>query len=101
MIAWRKPIVVNLRWPRWTTRRLMLAVVVVGLLMGWVNLARRRERFQTLAVKHEVLLYFAIHGHHHGGPNPERAGYHESMRLKYLRAADRPWLMVEPDEPAP
>ena len=31
----------------------------------------------------------------------EVVGYHDRMRIKWGRAASRPWALVEPDPPAP
>jgi hypothetical protein len=86
---------------RWTTRRLIAAVVVVALLLGVAILSERRKQFHHRALRHEVLSGIYTHGHVHFGADPDLARYHEAMRAKYSQAADRPWQSVEPDPPLP
>jgi hypothetical protein len=47
-----------MRLPRMTTRRWMIVVVIVGLLMGGVRLKQRRNRFRFRAQIHEQRAAF-------------------------------------------
>ncbi len=87
--------------PRFGLRRFMVIVAVLGLFLGLVDLARRRHRLQLQALKHEVLAEIFQRGHAETSPDLTRAQYHTAMWIKYLRAADRPWISVEPDPPRP
>ncbi len=92
-----------MRPPRliFTTRRLMIAVAVLGLLFGGVNLGLRSVHYRREALIHEFLEEILAVQQHHSGPDPERSAYHAALKLKYQRAAARPWLAVEPDPPDP
>jgi hypothetical protein len=100
---------------RFTVRRLMAAVAVVGVIAGLlVEGERRRVRFRDLAAWHEaeVMRYFVLIP---GGESEYQRRafqryeevfgptiiYHGSLRLKYERAARLPWLPVTPDPPPP
>ena len=108
---------------RITTRRWMVAVAVVALLMGaGLGLGRRSRRFARLSEHHAN----AALEHFHtvmalGGWPPQlqdlslaelarvrivyrvRAlvNYHSALTQEYDRAARYPWLPVEPDLPEP
>ena len=80
--------------PRFTVRRLMVAVAIVATVMApgailWrrsADLARRgREHDRRAAECASTYL----------------SGYHERLAEKYATAARRPWLPVEPDPPEP
>ena len=99
-----------MRLPRMTTRRWILAVVVVALLLGAERIVERRAYFLTRA---EVEADRA--GHFIGAgvclrKEFDKEGMYEKLRdhylalaRKYRLAADRPWLPVEsdPDLPTP
>jgi hypothetical protein len=113
-----------MRLPRMTTRRWMVAVAVIGLMIGgWVRLEQRRDYFLSLAQSHqkEVASYTARGmalksrlGYTSGMTDKEimhlyrvydrmmdRADHHESLARKYERAARYPWLPAVPDPPEP
>jgi hypothetical protein len=97
--------------PRFTVRRLMIAVAVVGLLAGiGKNLSRRSMRFKEIAQGHRD----ETHVFRCGMVNIDeldsrvreafrqediRVDFHARMAEKYERAARYPWLPVEPDPP--
>ena len=112
--------------PRFTLRRLMLAVAILALLLGvWLWGERRRARFSALAGWHErqVLwnlcvivgypgpdgeyIYEAqarsqMPGNPPMSPHQQRIStWHYQIAMKYYRAARNPWLPVEPDPPPP
>jgi hypothetical protein len=110
---------------RMTTRRWMVAVAVVGLLMGGaigiVRLKRRSDDFTVRSQNHarQASLYNlytpGVDEHLRATVEPEMRSvlenrkayllgafaYHDAMTGKYLRAARYPWLPVEPDLPEP
>ena len=120
-----------MRSPRMTTRRWMVAVAVVGLIMGGIvgheRLKRRRGLLLNLARAHflremachqEANLYHALEQNLRGATGYEsvyrrnyrkrrkenaiqRTRYHRSLVSKYRRAARYPWLPVESDPPEP
>ena len=120
-----------MRSPRMTTRRWMVAVAVVGLIMGGIvghdRLKRRRGHLLNLARTHllrevachnEANLYHALEENLRGEATYEdvyrrdyrkgrkenaiqRTRYHRAMVGKYRRAARYPWLPVESDPPEP
>ncbi len=120
-----------MRLPQMTTRRWMVAVAVAGLILGGIaghdRLKRRRVLFLNLARTHflrevachqEANLYHALEEDLGGGTAYEdvyrrdyrkrrkenaiqRTRYHRAMAGKYRRAAESPWLSVEPDTPEP
>ena len=91
---------------RWSLRTPLIAVAVVGLVSGS---AERRGRFRSLAAYHEMRVARGtlaasvpvwIDGR--GELVTRRlSDWHEAMRIKYRRAAARPWLPVGPDPPPP
>jgi hypothetical protein len=115
----------HMRLPRMTTRRWMIAVAIIGILMGGAILIGRH-----LAVRNAYLQRAALHeiwkgkiyshpnaaaywesrwrdqriGHKGSYPWPDEppfvpaiAEYHERMIAKWRYAADHPWREVEPD----
>jgi hypothetical protein len=115
-----------MRLPRMTTRRWMIAVAVVALLIGAaVAIDRRSKRFARLAASHAdvAMEHFSTVMAFGGDPPPlqeiekyppaaqgpvrylHRAKtlmlYHRALKEKYDRAARYPWLSVEPDPPEP
>src|SRR5207248_5318610 len=91
---------------RFRLRTLLVALAVVGVVLGLVE---RRRRFRRLAAYHEMRVARGtlspsvpvwIDGR--GEPVTARhSDWHEAMRIKYERAAARPWLPVMPDQPPP
>jgi hypothetical protein len=108
---------------RFTIRRLMLAVAIVGVLMGslveWNVLRHRASLYRKRAQDHadmETSLRFTAEGP--GGTNrvdispgpgiPSKPfpiqvviDHEVRLRRKWEKAARYPWLTVEPDPPEP
>jgi hypothetical protein len=92
-----------------TTRRWMIAVAVVGLILGGSAMVERVVRFHRLAYWYRiaeeinrgdrVVLPGGI-SVQSGGSKP-LAGYYAGLWRKYEHAARYPWLPVEPDPPEP
>ena len=89
---------------RFTVRRMMVAVAVVAVPLGAITeLKRRRDRFQWLGSYHagktgmQYINSFS--------PRPRfstpRGYWHYELSRKYMIAAERPWLPVDPDPPDP
>ena len=100
--------------PRFTIRRLMVAVVLIAVFLapavrfrGWVD--RRRHNLMIVAIQHEleeILIDSRGPFHRSGdGPptlrDPRPAAYHQAMAAKYKWAARHPWLPVWPDPSEP
>ena len=101
---------------RFTVQRMMTAVAVVAILFGMAaGLWRRHVSFKRLAdgyakkVDDEAMRGSTIH-HLRYQSEPERstedgqfrlAEYYDELKVKYERAAARPWLPVESDRPPP
>lgn len=110
-----------MRWLRIRVRTLMIAVAALAMPLGICM--ERRSRFLSLAERHEreateessALMIFD-----NSGPNLkycDRQGrelseaealrriavnsWHDLLALKYRRAAQSPWRLVEPDPPMP
>jgi hypothetical protein len=88
-----------------TTRRWTVVVAIIGLIVGGVEILRRRQAFAVA---------MASHHHEHFDnvmyapttllglrPYAMRADYHLKMETKWMEAARRPWLPVELDPPVP
>jgi hypothetical protein len=87
----------RLRCPRFTVRRMMVAVALLGLALGF--LAERRARFLRIAARYEqATLAYRTYG---GFYMPRGFFYDLEMESKYKRAARYPWLPVMPDPPEP
>jgi hypothetical protein len=83
-----------MKFPRFTVRRLMVAVALVAVLIGTARvLDGRRRRFARLANDYGLK---AIEDRKAG-----RAGRNLQQFEKYIYAAHHPWLPVEPDPPGP
>jgi hypothetical protein len=85
---------------RFTLRRMMGAVILVGVGLGlsvWMD--RRAERFRALGADH--IRKVGVVSSPDPWPYEVRAIYHLTMAKKYRAAALRPWLPVEPDPPPP
>lgn len=111
--------------PQFTVRRLMVAVAIVGLILGpvavTVQLAGTAYGHRETAIGHARLAATLRHNgsmiavmarrektesirHNHLSAMAEHtsaADYFEALREKYCRAARRPWAPVEPDPPPP
>jgi hypothetical protein len=88
--------------PRFTVRRLMLAVAIIGSALGLT--IERRERFRWIAMRHRAWVPKRF-------PRIKPVGmeekdwrlieWHQSMARRYEQAARYPWLPVAPDRPEP
>jgi hypothetical protein len=93
-----------MRLPRFTVRRLMAWVAMVGLILsmmingpGWMD--RRRTTFQILVFDHRIKSEDVIPFH---SPSFERRKqWHRTLAEKYQFAARWPFLPVWPDPPKP
>src|SRR5262249_44783875 len=92
------------RLPRMTTRRWMVAVVIMGCVMGGIQIERRREELVDRADWYRIFVYI-WEERRAAEPNdadaPRFIAYFESLETKYQQAARSPWLPVEPDPPPP
>src|SRR3954447_23215955 len=96
-----------------TTRRWMIVVAVVGMLIGGaiggVRLKRRRDDFAGRAQHHAsaeaVFRSWAktslARSRHILASISRSLAYHADMARQYERAAHHPWLSVEPDPEEP
>jgi hypothetical protein len=106
-----------MKLPWMTTRRLMVAVAIVALLLASQRIYDRRARMSAIASNHAKrekieLMALAEYRSFMDQLDPERAQstlkyltssskYHADMRRKYERAARYPWLPLSPDPPSP
>jgi hypothetical protein len=105
-----------MRHPRFTVRRLMVAVAVVGVIGGgWIEGERRRARFRELVkvytlqvMNYSAIMYSGPGGEHfekyvrdRRAKNAKPLAYYTEMLRKYQFAARYPWLPVAPDPPEP
>ena len=111
-----------MRLPRMTTRRWMVTVVMIALLMGGrVRLKRRSDDFMVRSQDHSRrtsyyhLYTLGVDEHLRATVEPQKRSasedrkahllgviaFHEAMARKYEHAARYPWLPVEPDPPEP
>jgi hypothetical protein len=113
-----------MRLPRMTTRRWLIAVAAIALLIGGgVWLKQRRDYFLSLAQSHQrevasstargealksrlgsksgMTIEEIMNLHRDYDRMMDRAEHHASLARKYERAARYPWLLVEPDPPPP
>jgi hypothetical protein len=88
--------------PRFTVRRLMVAVAIVGIVLGVT--IERRDRFRRIAVHHRA-EFQKLASRMKAGSHEESdwlpIEWHESLARKYKRAACYPWLPVATDPPEP
>jgi hypothetical protein len=90
--------------PRFTVRRLMMAVAIVAISFAiWIGLGRRRVQFHNLANHHLALVGPITTSSSHPEPTfgSPKARYHNELYIKYERAARYPWLPVASDLPVP
>jgi hypothetical protein len=96
-----------MRLPRlqFTVRRLMVAVAMMGVVLGVT--IERRDRFRNVAAHHQAETKKLVSRHpeivygHPDDPIIRRIEWHEPMRLKDERAVRYPWLPVGLDPPDP
>ena len=97
---------------RFTVRRLMVAVAIVGVLLWMTLLGKRVRAFRWMAEYHAAhRMKYPITGSPGAAPrgvdsrgelvSAERDRWHAALAAKYSRAARSPWLPVEPDPPEP
>jgi hypothetical protein len=96
-----------MRFPRMTTRRWMVVVAIVGLLLAAFVMVRRSFEYRRIARAH-LDMYAKLYEWNPPGDRRRwaawqrrRATYHLGLHLKYLAATRHPWLPVEPDPPEP
>ena len=100
-----------MRLPRMTTRRWIVAVAVIGLMLGGTieayrlayRLRRRYDDFLDRAQWHSgfVFDWNARWRKNESDATVRRINYHAEMARKYEHAARYPWLPVAPDPPEP
>ncbi len=104
-----------MRLPRMTTRRWMLAVAAVAILLGLVvETARRRREYLHRAAHHQelslrngsifgegVMIRYNPTTRKSDMTSLRKIEHHERLAEKYRQAARFPWLPVEPDPPEP
>ena len=90
---------------RFTIRRLMIAIAIVGLIIGlWIMKTRRDERLGKMEFYSRLERIYRLRQADNGGrplfqANQERLERFTAMRRKWAWAALHPWLLVEPDSP--
>ena len=97
--------------PRLTVRRLMIAVALVGLMMGGLALLYRRREFALLKSGqfHQQASAHSRHKYIRTGQGRAvrrsflgpRALFYQALGARWRTAADRPWLPFEADPPTP
>src|SRR5262245_38985812 len=104
-----------MRLPRFTTRRLMVLVAVVAVLLCVGRLVQQRLAYQRLAAEHAIseatLRYreaaqirmwrIGKTARSEWETSRTRADFHAAWKRTYERAARYPWLPVPPDPPSP
>ena len=112
-----------MRLPRMTTRRWMIAVAVVGVMLAAAALFRRHLTLRELGDYHArmegVLMdrarllgqpslefanrypVIAAEWRTYAACEAEIGAWHARLKKKYRRAARYPWLAIEPDPPKP
>jgi hypothetical protein len=87
---------------RFTVRRLMIAVAIVGLMLGltlWMK--RRSAEFQKKARFYDGMFITMFWQDHSPPPGLAHNLWVGEMATKYRYAASYPWWPVEPDPPEP
>jgi hypothetical protein len=74
----------------------MVVLAAVALSLGTYRMLMRIEDFRM-----DCAVQVLIHDVGPDFKNPRKAAYHAAMLRKWKRAADYPWLPVEPDPPEP
>ena len=88
---------------RFTVRRMMVAVAIMGIAFGMID---RHYRFKKMANHHlsELRCLDIEQSLDIKRPSPfflALVDYHASLSKKYAKAARYPWLLVGPDPPEP
>src|SRR5690242_12471812 len=108
----------SMRLPRMTTRRWMILVAIVAVVIAAEQMRERRAAYLRLWYMHVALelkmndqIREAVNtGSYYFGPIESKAmidrftafaAYHSSLRRKYEYAAAYPWVKVPPDPPRP
>jgi hypothetical protein len=82
----------------------MVAVVITGCAIGWLQIERRREDLVYRADWYRIIAY-TWKARQAAAPNDRNAArfiaYFESLASKYQHAAHYPWLPTAPDPPVP
>jgi hypothetical protein len=84
--------------PRFTLRRLMVAVAIIAVAIDSGIVVWRMETYAMRADAHARHLNS---GRSFLDDSADLIQWHERMRLKYEYAARNPWLPVAPDPPKP
>ena len=100
--------VMRLPRPRFTVRRLIVAVAVVALIIGTIKLVeQRRLALSRESLTHRYLRYIESYRWRSTSADPDaqlppqRYRYEKIMDEKYTYAARYPWMPVMPDPPKP
>src|SRR5262245_40223210 len=101
-----------MQFPRLTTRRLMVIVAAVALVLG--TLVERSRQFRHESRRHVFSMKAARggifsgrvrlidrHGQFLTDQESAKHHWHGYMAVKYGRAARSPWFLVPPDPPEP
>src|SRR4051794_8215587 len=91
--------------PRFTVRRLMVAVAIVGLMLGLVILLHRRSSDYFLAARSEDAAIMVLADTLAVRPNDEASRRKMKWHLRrfeiFERGYKRPWLPLRPIPPEP
>jgi hypothetical protein len=95
-----------MKFPRITTRRLMIAVAVIAVAFAAVLLLHRRSmylvRAQQSRTNEEWYESFAQQSAPDAASDArETKAFYARLRAKYEQAASHPWITIEPDTPPP
>jgi hypothetical protein len=86
--------------PRFTIRRMMVAVAIIAVLLARTVIEQRKEKYFNISMRHFDKVVQVETGY-----MPEPAigwvKYHRQLGDKYYAAHNRPWLPVGPDPPEP
>jgi hypothetical protein len=76
----------------------MVSAAIVAVAAWAVRMHRLSRDYRLRSEDHAVAGYEAAS---EAPPRTNRSGHHWLLHEKYKRAADRPWLPVDPDPPEP
>src|SRR4051794_25110270 len=85
--------------PRFTLRRLMVAVAVAGVAFGLFDMRNRSSAYCHWAIGYGNLARLYRYGILDIAANEDAVRTFDELRIKYERAARFPWLPVAPDPP--
>ena len=86
---------------RFTLRRMMVGVAVVGIILASINMQRRRRALLWRAEFEGDVATLLQSNRRHGAAPTELIHYHSALQAKYAGATRYPWLPVAPDPPEP